>query len=93
MCSSDLTLSESGLPGVEASVWSGYVVPAGVPRPVIERLNRELVRAFNAPDVRETTTMTGSEVLAGSPEAFAAFIRNEIVKWGRIIKEAGIKPQ
>ena len=87
------TLNEAGLPGVEASAWSGYVVPAGVPQPVVQRLNRELLRAFNAPDVREVANMTGTEVVGGRPEDFAAFIRAEIVKWGRIIKEAGIKPQ
>lgn len=87
------TISEAGLPGVEASAWSGYVVPAGVPQPVVQRLNRDLVRAFNAPDVRELAQMTGTEVIGGRPEDFAAFIRAEILKWGRIIKEAGIRPQ
>jgi tripartite-type tricarboxylate transporter receptor subunit TctC len=87
------TISEAGLPGVEASAWSGYVVPAGVSQPVVQRLNRELVRAFNAPDVRDVAQMTGTEVIGGKPEDFGVFIRAEIVKWGRIIKEAGIKPQ
>jgi tripartite-type tricarboxylate transporter receptor subunit TctC len=87
------TMQEAGLPGVEASAWSGYVVPAGVPQPVIQRLNRELLRAFSAPDIREVAHMTGTEIVGGRPEDFAAFIRAEIVKWGRIIKDAGIKPQ
>ena len=87
------TTAEAGLPGVEASAWSGYFVPAGVPQPVIQRLNRELVRAFNAPDIREVATATGTEVVGGRPEEFAVFIRSEIVKWGGIIKDAGIKPQ
>ena len=69
------------------------IVPAGVPQPVVQRLNRELIRAFNAPDVRDLALMTGTEVIGGKPEDFAAFIRAEIVKWGRNIKEAGIKPQ
>ena len=87
------TMTEGGLPGVEASAWSGYFVPAGVPPPVIQRLNRELVRVFNSPDVRELATSTGTEVVGGRPEDFAAFIRAEINKWGSPIKEAGIKPQ
>ena len=87
------TMTEGGLPGVEASAWSGYFVPAGVPPPVIQRLNRELVRVFNSPDVRELATSTGTEVVGGRPEDFAAFIRAEINKWGSLIKEAGIKPQ
>jgi tripartite-type tricarboxylate transporter receptor subunit TctC len=68
-------------------------VPAGVLPPVIQRLNRELVRVFNSPDVRELATSTGTEVVGGRPDEFAAFIRSEITKWGGIIKEAGIKPQ
>ena len=87
------TMAEGGLPGVEASAWSGYFVPAGVPPPVIQRLNRELVRVFNSPDVRELATSTGTEVVGGRPDEFAAFIRSEIVKWGGIIREAGIKAQ
>lgn len=87
------TMTEGGLPGVEASAWSGYFVPAGVPRPVIQRLNAELLRAFNSPDIRELATSTGTELVGGRPEDFAVFIRAEIVKWGGIIRGAGIKPQ
>ena len=87
------TMAEGGLPGVEASAWSGYFVPAGTPQPIIQRLNRELVRVFNSPDVRDLATSTGTEVVAGRPDEFAAFIRAEITKWGGIIKDAGIKPQ
>jgi tripartite-type tricarboxylate transporter receptor subunit TctC len=87
------TTAEAGLPGVEASAWSGYFVPAGTPPPNIQILNRELLRAFNAPDIREVAIATGTEVVGGRPEDFAAFIRSEIAKWGRIIKDAGINPQ
>jgi tripartite-type tricarboxylate transporter receptor subunit TctC len=87
------TTAEGGLPGVEASAWSGYFAPAGVPPPVMQRLNQELLRAFNAPDVREQVAATGSEIVGGRPDEFASFIRAEIAKWGAIIKEAGIKPQ
>jgi tripartite-type tricarboxylate transporter receptor subunit TctC len=87
------TMAEAGLPGVEASVWNGFFVPAGTPKPVIETLNRELLRTFNAPDVREQVTAGGSEIVGGRPEQFAAFIRQEIAKWGKVIKDAGIKPQ
>ena len=87
------TMTEGGLPGVEASAWSGYFVPAGVPQPMIHRLNAELVRVFKSPDIRDVATATGTEVVGGRPDEFAAFIRAEITKWGGIIKEAGIKPQ
>ena len=87
------TTAEAGLPGVEALVWNGFFVPAGTPRPVIQILNRELLRAFNAPDVREQVEATGSEIIGGRPEEFAAFIRRESAKWGKVISDAGIKPQ
>ena len=87
------TTAEAGLPGVEASAWSGYFVPAGTPPAIVQRLNQALVQAFNTPDVRDLATATGTEVVAGKPDEFAAFIRTEIAKWGKIIKEAGIKPQ
>ena len=87
------TMAEAGLPGVEASVWNGFFVPSGTPKPIIEILNRELVRTFNAPDVREQVAASGSEIVGGRPEQFAGFIRQEIAKWGKVIKDAGIKPQ
>src|SRR5258706_2306792 len=87
------TMGEAGMPGVEASVWNGFFVPSGTPKPIIETLNRELLRTFNAPDVREQVAAGGSEIVGGRPEQFAGFIRQEIRKWGKVIKDAGIKPQ
>lgn len=87
------TTAEAGLPGVEANVWNGYFVPAGTPQSVVQVLNRELVRALNAPDVREQAAAAGAVVVGGRPEEFAAFIRAEIEKFGRVMREAGIKAQ
>jgi tripartite-type tricarboxylate transporter receptor subunit TctC len=87
------TMAEAGLPGVEASVWNGFFVPSGTPSPIIQTLNRELSRAFNAPDVREQIASTGSAVVGGTPEQFSAFIRSEIDKWKKVINDAGIQPQ
>jgi len=87
------TTAEAGLPGVEAIAWNGVFVPAGTPQPVIQVLHRELVRAFNAADVREQVANTGSYIAGDSPEEFAAFIRAEVAKWGRVIRDAGIKIQ
>jgi len=86
------TLAEAGLPGIEAIVWNGFFVPAGTPQPVIQTLHRELVRAFNAPDVREQVSNSGGEIAADSPEEFAAFVRAENEKWSKVIRDAGIKP-
>ncbi len=87
------TMAEAGLPGVEASVWNGYFVPSGTPQPIIQVLNRELLRTFSAPDVREQVAATGGEIVGGRPEEFAAFIRSEIAKWSKVIADAGIKLQ
>jgi len=87
------TAAEAGLPGMEAIVWNGVFVPKGTPRPVIEVLHRELVRAYNAPEIRKQVTDTGSEVAADTPEEFAAFVRAEQAKWSKVIRDAGIKPE
>jgi tripartite-type tricarboxylate transporter receptor subunit TctC len=87
------TAKEAGLPGMEALAWNGIFVPAGTPRAVIDVLHRELVRAYNAPEVKNQVLATGSYVAADSPEEFAAFIRAENEKWGKVIREAKIKPE
>ena len=87
------TAAEAGIPGIEAIVWNGVFVPRGTPRPVIDVLHRELVRAYNAPEIRKQVTDTGSEVAADTPEEFAAFVRAEEAKWGKVIRDAGIKPE
>ena len=87
------TTAEVGLPGVEALVWNGFFVPSATTQPIIQILNRELLRTFNAPDVREQVAEAGSAIVGGRPEEFSAFIRSEIAKWGKIISDTGIKPQ
>jgi tripartite-type tricarboxylate transporter receptor subunit TctC len=87
------TSAEAGLPGVEAIVWNGIFAPAGTPRPVIDVLHRELVKAYNAPEIKAQVEATGSTIAADTPEEFAAFIRSETAKWGRVGRAAGIKPQ
>jgi tripartite-type tricarboxylate transporter receptor subunit TctC len=86
------TTAEAGLPGVEAIAWNGIFVPAGTPHPVVQILHRELVKAYNAPDVKGQVENTGSSIAADTPEEFAAFVRAEGAKWGKVIREAGIKP-
>jgi tripartite-type tricarboxylate transporter receptor subunit TctC len=86
------TTAEAGLPGIEAIVWNGIFAPAGTLRPVIQVLHRELVKAYNAPDVKNQVLATGSEVAADTPEEFAAFVRSESAKWSKVIRDANIKP-
>jgi tripartite-type tricarboxylate transporter receptor subunit TctC len=87
------TTAEAGLPGIEAIVWNGIFVPAGTPLPVIQILHRELVKAYNSPDVKNQVLATGSEVAADTPEEFAAFVRSESAKWSKVIRDANIKPE
>jgi tripartite-type tricarboxylate transporter receptor subunit TctC len=87
------TIQEAGLPGVDAIVWNGIFVAAGTPAPVIEALHRELVRAYSAPDIKDSTVRTGSDIAADTPEQFAAFVRAENAKWSKVIQDAGIKAE
>lgn len=87
------TTAEAGLPGIEAIVWNGIFAPAGTPQPVLRILHREIVKAYNAPDVKKQVLDTGSEVVADTPEEFAAFVRSEGAKWTKVIRDANIKPE
>jgi len=68
-------------------------VPAGTPRPIIDRLNQDIARALRAPDMKERLTGLGLEVEVSTPEQFAAHIRSETEKWAKVIKAMGIKPE
>lgn len=85
------TMEQAGLPGFESLNWNGLVAPANLPRETLMRLNRELVRAMNAPDVKEKVVAQGNFVIGDTPEQFAAYIRTEYDKWGRVVKQANIK--
>jgi tripartite-type tricarboxylate transporter receptor subunit TctC len=85
------TTVEAGLPELQATVWNGIFVAAGTPQAVIQALHRELVKAYTAPDVREQLRAGGSYAAADTPEEFAAFVRAEKEKWGKLGREAGIK--
>ena len=87
------TMSEAGLPGVEATGWNGICVPAGVPQPVINLLYRELVKALSDRVIRDQMISTGADVGGERPDEFAAYIRAELAKWGKVIKDAGISIQ
>ena len=85
------TVAESGLPGFEVTSWFGIAAPARTPRPIVDRLNAETVRALGTPDLRERMLATGADPVGNTPEQYTAFVQNEIVKWGKVIKAAGIK--
>ncbi len=88
------TLEEAaGLPGFEMSAWQGIVVPAGTPREIIARLNTEVNRALQNPDLRARLAAGGSEPLGGTSEQYAAYIRSELGRWARVIKDSGAKAE
>lgn len=87
------TVAESGYPGYEAMNWYAYVAPAKTPRPVIDRLNREIVKALAAPEVIELLKKQGLEPSSSTPEELGRYIKSEYETWGRVVKEAGIKAQ
>ena len=85
------TVAEAGVPGYELSAWFGVLAPAGTPRDVIARLNAEIVKLLNSPDVRERFAKQGVEVKTSTPEQFSEFLKSEVARWARVIKEAGIR--
>jgi len=87
------TISEAGVPGYEHASWVGMLAPAGTPAPVIAKLNGEMVRIVQSPQVREYFLRDGLEPEGDSAKEFSADIRNEIAKWQKVVKAAGIKPQ
>ena len=85
------TFSEAGVKGYEVNAWYSMHAPAGVPRPVILKINRELVRILDLPDIRERLKQLGSEGVGSSPEEFDRFVRAESVKYAKAIRAAGVK--
>lgn len=81
------------LQGYEATQWFGFLAPAGTPPAVLERLHNETVRALKSPELAKIMANEGAEVVASTQQQFAAYMRSETDKWGRVIKAAGIKPQ
>jgi tripartite-type tricarboxylate transporter receptor subunit TctC len=87
------TIAESGLPDFEVVSWYGLLAPANTPREIITKLHAEVVKALGAQDVRERIESSGAETLGSTPEEFAAQIRNDIVKWGKVVRYANIRTE
>jgi tripartite-type tricarboxylate transporter receptor subunit TctC len=85
------TLAESGVPGYEATTWTGIVAPVGTPKPIVARLNAELVKAVASPSFKEKATAIGSEPISSTPEQFADFVKKEYAKWGDVIRRSGAR--
>ena len=83
------TIAEAGVPGYEAMSWFGLFAPAATPKPVLDRLNAALVKVLNQPDVKKKIAEQGGDVVAETPAQFAAFIKSETAKWGKVVKDSG----
>jgi tripartite-type tricarboxylate transporter receptor subunit TctC len=87
------TVAESGVPGYEVTTFYGMSVPARTPRAIVERLHDAVVKSLAAPDLRERLQGLGAEPVGNTPGEYTAFMREEIAKWGKVIKAAGVKAQ
>jgi tripartite-type tricarboxylate transporter receptor subunit TctC len=81
-------IAEAGLPGYEAIQWYGLFVPAGTPRDAVNRMQSETAKALQAPDVAKRLAADGAEAGGMSPDAFAAYVKSEIEKWSRVVRDA-----
>jgi len=82
-----------GIPGYEVLTWYGVFAPAKTPQPIIDKLNQTLAKIFAMPDTRERLAALGADPVTMSPDQFAAAVRKELVKWAKVIKESGVRPE
>lgn len=87
------TVAESGYPGFSAVSWVGLSAPKGTPKPIVDKLEAEMVKAFRQPDVRAKLEANGFVVVASSSQEYSRFLQSETERWSKVIKEAGIKPE
>jgi len=86
------TFAEAGYPGIEDYTWIGIFLPAGTPAPIVQKLNEAVNRAIRSPDVRERLEAQAFDPVGGSPQQFAEYVKAEIVKWGKVVRATGAKP-
>jgi tripartite-type tricarboxylate transporter receptor subunit TctC len=85
------TVAEAGLKDFEVTTWYGILAPAGTPRPIVSRLNAELVKIMHTPDVKERLASMATDPLTSTPEEFAAYLKQEIAKWGDVVRKSNLK--
>lgn len=85
------TIAQAGLPGYEVENWYGVLAPAGTSKEIVHKLNAEIVKLLQAPDVRERLNGQGFEILQSSPEQFDAFLKSELVRWAKVVKLSGAR--
>jgi len=87
------TAIESGMPSFEVTSWYGLWLPAGTPRPIVQKLREAVVKAFEDPQLRETWFKLGAEAGGATSEEFRDLVRQDVSKWARVVKEAGVKAE
>jgi tripartite-type tricarboxylate transporter receptor subunit TctC len=85
------TLQEAGVAGYELAAWQGVIAPAGTPRPIVERLNAEIVKLLQQPDTKARLTADGGQIITSTPDQFAAYIKSEIGRFAKVVKDSGAK--
>jgi tripartite-type tricarboxylate transporter receptor subunit TctC len=85
------TMHEAGVSGYESTAWFGYLAPAGTPRKIVTRLNADIAKVLEPAEIRERITQGVAEIVGGTPEQFGSFIRAEIAKWTRVVKDANVR--
>lgn len=85
------TVAETVAPGFEMGAWQGVVAPAGTPAPVIKRLNTEILRALQSPEMQKQLKAQGAQALGSTPQEYGAYIQSEIKRWGEVVKDANVK--
>ena len=85
------TIAEAGLPGYESVQWYGLLAPTGTPAPIVARLQAEIAKSLASPEIQAAMANEGAEAVGNKPEEFAAFIKSEIEKWGKVVKTARIQ--
>jgi tripartite-type tricarboxylate transporter receptor subunit TctC len=85
------TAAEAGMPNLEVTTWYGIFAPAGTPRAIVTKLNDEINQAMQAADVKEKLAAQSTDAIVGTPEAFGAYVKNEIAKWSDVVRRAGIR--
>ena len=87
------TVAESGFPGFDASLWLAVMAPAGTPAPVVDRLHKEIVAAIASPDTADALSKAGAEPITCTPAELAAMVKDGVAKYGKVVKQAGVKPE
>ena len=81
------------MPGFSVDIWSGFVAPANTPADVVSKANADIVRVLAMPDVQEVLAKQGIEVRSSTPAEMAAVVKTDLARWGRVVKEANIRPE